>query len=504
MPDDVLQVTHRRDAAGAWVEVGDHFVWRPRLRPGDRVRIVGPVGLGLGGVDLRGRVGVLGAPLVSPGDYWSLVLDGAAGAITVRGSSLVLCGDERDESDEGPVFSCAECSSTDESSLHAIDDDPECRHVCDSCRVECEWCDRVMLPGSEVIERAGNTVTLCRSCSDSSASCDRCEWIYDVENEGRTIHTGYNSYEHVCDDCSQYYSTCYSCEYDRPSDGFCGDCESCLACGCQCESDESRSLLAWDYKPRPVFHAHDHEPGIYANVPGRAYFGLEVETENRGDDTLGALVGLVNDHLGGLAYCKHDGSLHSGLEVVTHPMSREYFANLSGFDDLMRALAARGARSWDSHRCGFHVHVSRDGFVSRSHLFAFSLFWYRNRAAIHRISGRRSDEMERWSSLSAHQGDHDGAFPPLLGKVMGTHTSTRYAAVNLTNSRTVEVRVFRCSLRPETLRGYFDLVDAVHQYTAALTSHEVRAGFLSWDAFLRAADATEFPYLHELNTKRGN
>ena len=502
MPDDVLVVTHRRDAAGEWVAVSDHYEWRRPLVVGDRVRIVGPV---LGGVDLRGRVGVLGASLDSPGDYWSLVLDRSAGAITVRGSSLILCGDDDgDEWDEsGPVFSCVTCGATDLDSLLVIDDDDDGRHVCESCSVGCEWCGHVMLPGSEFVTGHGWSVaTLCASCSASAYSCDRCDVTYNTETQGARMHVGYGEYRNVCEACSERYAYCTGCEYDRSN--VCGDCERCEECGCDCECDDSRALHAWDYKPRPVFHAHDHAPGPYENVPGRAYFGLEVETENRGGDAMSDLVGLVSDHLGGLAYCKHDGSLHSGLEVVTHPMTREYFANLSGFDSLVRSLAEHGARSWNSHRCGFHVHVSRAGFVSRSHLFAFSLFWYRNRDAIHRISGRRSDEMERWSSLSAHQGDHDGAYPPLIGKVMGTHTSTRYAAVNLTNPHTVEVRVFRCSLRPDTLRGYFDLVDAVHQYTAAITSHEIRAGLLSWDAFLRAADATEFPYLHALNMKRGN
>lgn len=370
--------------------------------------------------------------------------------------------------------------------------------VCDSCLVYCEWCDSPSHPDDLVTRGVlARSVELCSGCADLASTCENCGTVFDYSEEGGTVWPREYTY---CGRCLDDVSYCETCDR-HTTDGVCGDCLSCESCGCDC-SDSCGRLLAWDAKPRPVFHSHDHDRTMVPDS-GRVYFGWELEVENRGDDSISDLVELVSDTLGDLAYCKHDGSLHNGFEIVSHPMTAEYFDRLSLFDSLLRGLGDRGCRSWMGHRCGFHVHLSRDGFVSRSHLFAFSLFWYRNRDEISRLSGRNPEEMERWASLSAHQGDGHGSWPTLLDKVTGRSASTRYAAVNLTNEDTIEVRVFRGSLIPTTIRGYFDLVWAAFLYTASLTSREIRAGHLSWDAFTRSADPTSFPHLHSLIKKRG-
>jgi hypothetical protein len=251
--------------------------------------------------------------------------------------------------------------------------------------------------------------------------------------------------------------------------------------------------LPYDWKP-DVFVQHGTGP---------LFVGLEVELETGDAQKYRAdVVRHVFGVLGDVCYLKHDGSLSDGCEIVTHPMSPDYFANLSAFDDVLRTLRGWGCNSWNGHRCGFHVHLSRDAFVSSSHLFAFALFFYRNREQIRTLSGRRDYELDRWASLNAHQGNTDD-YPRLIDKVRGRNTSTRYSAVNLTNDETVEVRVFRGSLRPETLRGCVDLCVAAFHYTSALSSRDVRDGFLSWETFRRFADSASFPFLSDLAARRG-
>ena len=71
------------------------------------------------------------------------------------------------------------------------------------------------------------------------------------------------------------------------------------------------------------------------------------------------------------------------------------------------------------------------------------------------------------------------------------------------NDGTVEVRVFRGTLRPERVRGYVELCAAVFDYTTAITSHDIRAGFLDWSAFFRFVDHTKFPNIATLVAARG-
>lgn len=382
--------------------------------------------------------------------------------------------------------------------------------LCSSCVFECWGCAEAWpLEFRRPMGSGVNERDLCIACSDEHMECGSCG----VPTYSEDIYSTYTSHgeEYWCDECrmSDGVSHCDGCgdSFSSDSDLFpCRDCGRCVDCVCECESDDDDDdggcLLSWDYKPRPLFFESVGDPATIYPDPEGVYFGLELEVENTGAESRRDLVEYVSGTLGDLVYVKHDGSLIRGFEIVTHPMTSDYFRARTDFDDVLRGLASRGCRSWVGHRCGFHVHVSRSAFWSRSHLFAFSLFWYRNREHIQRMSGRRVHESERWASLSAHQGDGAGGFPTLIEKVTGAGFSTRYTAVNLTNANTVEIRVFRGSLAPDTIRGCFDLVEAVVEFTRGLTSREIRSGFLSWEVFLRHADATSFPALHALNHKR--
>ena len=61
-------------------------------------------------------------------------------------------------------------------------------------------------------------------------------------------------------------------------------------------------------------------------------------------------------------YCKHDGSLDDGFEIVTHPMSLEYHINEMPWCEVLGKAQQLGYRSHQANTCGLHVHVSRKAF----------------------------------------------------------------------------------------------------------------------------------------------
>ncbi len=61
-------------------------------------------------------------------------------------------------------------------------------------------------------------------------------------------------------------------------------------------------------------------------------------------------------------YCKHDGSLEDGFEIVTHPMSLEYHEKHMPWAAVLQEAVSMGYRSHQAGTCGLHIHVSRSAF----------------------------------------------------------------------------------------------------------------------------------------------
>ena len=76
----------------------------------------------------------------------------------------------------------------------------------------------------------------------------------------------------------------------------------------------------------PIHHYH-YVPEFHFFGSGKRYFGVELEIDKGGEDKDNAKeildVGNAESEYDRI-YCKHDGSLVDGFEIVTHPMTLEY------------------------------------------------------------------------------------------------------------------------------------------------------------------------------------
>ncbi|MCK7475634.1 MAG: hypothetical protein MZV49_24130 [Rhodopseudomonas palustris] len=103
-------------------------------------------------------------------------------------------------------------------------------------------------------------------------------------------------------------------------------------------------LREHSYKPRPFFRT----------IPGEAikdtlFFGFELETENilnrhtQDDHILWSQKFWEDKGCGKFCYYKWDGSLHNGIEIVSHPMSWAWFQkNKPYFTEYLAGLRSRG------------------------------------------------------------------------------------------------------------------------------------------------------------------
>jgi len=168
-------------------------------------------------------------------------------------------------------------------------------------------------------------------------------------------------------------------------------------------------------------------------------------------------------------YCKRDGSLHNGFEVVSHPFSWEWYKdNRKRIDVLLNRLQEKGFRSFTANTCGIHVHLSKKAF-STIHLFKFLKLFYepKNFKFVKLISQRDAGSSRgdcQWGNYPEGQ-DAKTQQDKVNNKKDCPHKYNRYTAVNLCNGSTIEVRIFRGNLVPLSFHKNIEFLKACYDFT---------------------------------------
>jgi hypothetical protein len=301
----------------------------------------------------------------------------------------------------------------------------------------------------------------CESCEDTVRLSDTRRWDGDRYCEGCVDANLY-----TCDDCGEeYWSEHYNCSYDPDED------------------DDNGVIHSYSYRPRPEFFGS-----------GQYHLGFELEVEARNSSRYHGAE-ITQDMLGSRAYMKDDGSLNDGFEIVTHPHTLDKYQGDFNWDFLDR-LKREGFRSWNTTSCGLHVHVSRTAFGTgahpwdadnrpsreqiilkrQSHELRFMKLIYDNQRQVERIAGRSNNNYATFQDK--------GKLVPKLKE--GNQTNGRYSAINTENDATLEVRVFKGSLRKERVLSAIEFVTASVEYTRDLkvTSKNQALSWLRFTAYV--------------------
>ena len=255
-----------------------------------------------------------------------------------------------------------------------------------------------------------------------------------------------------------------------------------------CFSDRGESIHDYNYKPTPIFY------GV-----GNRFYGVELEIDKGGE--LGHKSLLIQqagntdgrEHI----YCKHDGSLERGLEIVSHPMSIEYHMNQMPWCNVIAKAKELGYTSHLAGTCGLHIHVSRAAFgdteaeqdvrIARI-LFFIERFW----EELLKFSRRTQSQLEQWAARYGYQNEP----MEILDRAKQGRSRRRYACVNLTNRDTIEFRMFRGTLNLNTFLATLQLVDRI--CTLAITQSDEQMKRLSWTTFAEGCEQPELiQYLKE-------
>ena len=365
---------------------------------------------------------------------------------------------------------CGEVFNRNEQEPYIYQNEAYCLECFETEFVECEDCGEI-IPREEAIHVSGYR-DVCENCAQDYAVCDSCGELVDPdeteqdENGTCLCRSCFDNYYFRCPDCGNIVHWEYRFE---ASDGqyYCEDCY-------YNNHDETAERVIRNYHDGPELCFHSIQDGSEKEYFGiNRYFGIELEIGNGGesDENAAILLDLLgNNHF----HAEHDGSVASGFELVSQPMTigylqREIFPKLPEFCKKAVAMGYRGHKA--SSSCGLHVHVSKTSFTAEQVaeiILLMEKFW----TVFLKFSRRTQHALDRWAAR--YDLDEDGSYTAetTLEKALSIlkKRSNRYKALNITNSSTIEFRLFRSSLLPETIEATILFVawlcDYVTEYDA--------------------------------------
>ena len=301
-----------------------------------------------------------------------------------------------------------------------------------------------------------------------------------------------------CEDCSDYFHS------DDEHGVYSGDssvCGSCLEDNYTYSDIQDRYISNddWEneqdedqdpeYEHIGSYHSSKrnlgHIPSSYDMRSPRVLLGLELEIEVSDDYDKDGRAGLLLDNMSDYrdedgirhTYClmEEDGSLDNGFEMVTaytgldvHKAQLQYFKTKTS-----------GLTSHDTSTCGLHVHVCKSSMTTL-HAAKMVLFINdpeniglvkaiarRSDASYSKIKNKKDDK--HWLKDSVHSSkDKDEQIRRM--------NSDRYEALNFKNDRTIEFRLFKGTLKYETMIACLEFTFACWHFTASASASELTTG----------------------------
>ena len=260
------------------------------------------------------------------------------------------------------------------------------------------------------------------------------------------------------------------------------------------DDDDDRNQPIMSYSTN-VISVLGKSSSIVSSHFGEFTMGIELEMTSGESDTSSAAE-LVRTRLGD-DYCiiKSDGSLpYNGFEVVTSPQG------LSVHIDKFKTWEIDSAyRAWNTGKCGMHVHIDSRAFTQLT-LGKFLMFINSNGNVdfIRKIAGRHPsvDDQARSYCAAEHQSILTNPKKAVKGK-----SGERYRMVNMMNLgareaqrlglsmdnsyngkyNTVELRIFRASLKKERLLAQIEFTHASVMFCRVASWRDLNGtSFVKW------------------------
>lgn len=335
---------------------------------------------------------------------------------------------------------------------------------------------------------------VCNDCLDNYYFCEDCQeyvsdatWVASLGGSGYYVcdHCFNNGYYYYCEECGNYYHE-DDMEYDEDGDRY--YCSTCYEQMCE----SSNSGMVMNYHAHKGMYARNilskpEEVGILDTLYTQ---GTETEMENK-DHTRDNESELL-EVLGGCGLkpvFERDGSLNStGVEMITMPYTYDYL--MEHTEDIKNAFTKAielGYRA-DNDNCGIHIHVKRpsDEVVDRIWLIMETF-----KKEIIAVARRHNEHYAHF--ISDYVSADNDIMKSLYYIKKHKNSGDRYYALNLTNEKTIEFRIFKGTLNYRTWLAYQQFV---HNIITECANLEKPVEDIKWE------DLIVGEYISELVEKR--
>lgn len=402
---------------------------------------------------------------------------------------------------------CRGCGRVIEGNALMIGDDPYCA----DCAVECYECGVIILRDDalvssdgeffcdldcarnadyEMCEDCGEIVPsdcvvvvnewtrhercVCEECADGDEyfKCDNCH-DYFSHRYFSCVITHYG--DEICESCyHDYYGTCEECMEVFSTDDLAWTDDDQLLCDSCREQANLRMgcINRYSYKPNAIYFGLNGRRPLFGDP---LTFGFELEVDKGNDQVHCA--GEIEDAMDDQVYMKEDGSVT--FEIVSHPMTLDYLRSEFDMKTLCSIPPKYGFKSHDAGTCGLHVHVGRkqlgldtddqDRVIER-----ICVLMLRHWDNLVRFTRREQSQLRRWASKPNlfYGGSNHMCVNELHERFESYECDgDRYVALNLCNHDTIEFRVYRGSLKPDTVLASLEFTSNICRY--AMT-HNIR------------------------------
>jgi hypothetical protein len=271
------------------------------------------------------------------------------------------------------------------------------------------------------------------SCEISA--CEDCNAL-EFNDDGTWAYDGDRFICHHC--CEHYY------HYSDNRDTYVHDDD-------ENDDDENDSIIG-------EYHSSSDKLGLipsdHDQTKNPIYLGVELEMEINGSrdryERAETLLNAIGNHKGH-TYCllENDGSLNDGFEMVTgHTSLSVHRDQLSFFKNQFA-----GMKSHDTRTCGLHIHICKTG-MNMSHASKLILFINdsSNQRLVKAIARRDGSSFAQVKNKKASYTWLKNAKKNsgIRNQLMYLNDD-RYEALNFKNPNTIEFRLFKGTLRYETI-----------------------------------------------------
>ena len=322
-------------------------------------------------------------------------------------------------------------------------------HRCEECG---EWCqdDEFNTAYDNWNEEY---VEYCGHCFDNNDNIFYCEYhgqwefdenSYNVENYGRICNDAYESGDFfTCENCYNIFHVDEMCSTDYEC--FCPD----------CYEEQGFDIIS-------EYHESDFDFQMTENDTEEIGIGFELETEF--DTNYMEYAREIHEECQNI-HLEHDCSLRNGFEIITDPMTYNYFnEEFATIVDKIVDTCENGY-NYQHNSAGFHVHTTKiDNMQTAKLMFLVEYF----KEELKTMAKRDERQLKRWAPFyteGIEKAEFDIDMFDKFYEMVEDDNESRYQALNITNYHTNEFRIFKGGMDALEIKARVELCHNFAQYS---------------------------------------